>query len=534
MKLGITTKLNLAFGAMVVLMLTLAAATIFEMYGLNTQLNHIVDVTAKKDRLAAHLSRTVVEINRAEKNLLLAPEASQRRDLLESIAKLERELVQDVRQLRRLVRGENERRLTDFERKWAAYAPLQGVILQSGESGTAAGQVAALAALKQGRAIVDDSERLLREIVAASAAELDQEKAASDASFRLQLSIIITLVLVSLLCGVSIAFFLARGIRRSMLSALTSVSGVSAGSEQLSASAQDISQAASEQAAAVEEISSTLEEMSATIKQNSDNAGKTEDLARQVTADARTGGEHVAKTVAAMSQIAERIAIVQEIARQTNLLALNASIEAARAGAHGRGFAVVASEVQKLAEKSRAAAAEINELSEGSVATAEKAGGLIRQLIPNIERTAALVAEISAASVEQKNGADQAYRAVEQFSSVVQENSSSAEELASTSEELSAQAAELENIVHVLMYGARRADGGSQESGRLRPQAGVQHRAEIRKRSQGNGHYKVAATTREAGPGKEQVASHSNNGGGFEYRLIGESDELDREFERMS
>ena len=133
---------------------------------------------------------------------------------------------------------------------------------------------------------------------------------------------------------------------------------VAAGSEELSASSENVSQGAAEQAASVEEISSSVEEMASNIRQNAANAQQTEDIATRSAANARNGGKAVNEAVVAMRDIAEKISIVEEIARQTNLLALNAAIEAARAGDHGKGFAVVAAEVRKLAERSGQAAAE--------------------------------------------------------------------------------------------------------------------------------------------------------------------------------
>ncbi len=219
---------------------------------------------------------------------------------------------------------------------------------------------------------------------------------------------------------------------------------VAAGSEQLAASAGAISQGATEQAAAVEESSASMEEMSSSIQQNADNARQTEAIAVKSAADAKESGEAVTMTVLAMKEIAGRISIIEEIARQTDLLALNAAIEAARAGEHGKGFAVVASEVRKLAERSQQAAAEITKLAKDSTSVAEKAGSLLTQLVPNIQRTAELVQEISASSAEQSSGAGQVNKALQQLDQTIQQNASASEELASTAEELSSQSEQLQ------------------------------------------------------------------------------------------
>ncbi|MBI2355391.1 MAG: MCP four helix bundle domain-containing protein [Deltaproteobacteria bacterium] len=222
---------------------------------------------------------------------------------------------------------------------------------------------------------------------------------------------------------------------------------VTAGSRELSISSEQMSQGATEQAAAAEEASASMEEMSATIRQNADNSTQTERIAVKSAEAAKLGGKAVAETVAAMKQIAGKISIIEEIARQTNLLALNAAIEAARAGEHGKGFAVVATEVRKLAERSQKAAGEIDNLSATSVEIAEKAGEMLARLLPDIQKTAELVQEISAASREQDTGAEQINRAIQQLDQVIQKNAGAAEEMAATAEELSSQAELLQDII---------------------------------------------------------------------------------------
>ncbi len=240
---------------------------------------------------------------------------------------------------------------------------------------------------------------------------------------------------------------MAENLKRTVISVRGASDNVAAGSQQMSSTAQEMSQGATEQAAAAEEVSSSMEEMGSNIRQNADNAAQTESIAKKSAEDAVAGGQAVSETVQAMREIAQKITIIEEIARNTNLLALNAAIEAARAGEHGKGFAVVASEVRKLAERSQVAAGEISELSSRSVEVAGRAGEMLEKMVPDIQKTADLVQEISAASSEQNSGADQINKAILQLDQVIQQNASASEEMASMSEELSSQADQLQQTI---------------------------------------------------------------------------------------
>ncbi|MGB7984893.1 MAG: methyl-accepting chemotaxis protein [Terracidiphilus sp.] len=286
---------------------------------------------------------------------------------------------------------------------------------------------------------------------------------------------------------------------------------VAAASQSISTASVQVSKGASAQAAAAEEASSSMEEMVSNIKQNADNASQTDKIANKSAKDAAESGKSVLEAVSAMKEIANKISIIEEIARQTNLLALNAAIEAARAGEHGKGFAVVAAEVRKLAERSQKAAAEINQLSATTLRVSEKSGEMLDKLVPDIQRTAELVQEISAASKEQDTGAEQINKALQQLEKVIQQNASASEEMASTTEELTGQS---DQLVSALGFFHTGDEGGGRKGA------------------------KAARTTHSAAPRPASQAAHpasfnAKPAGGVNLRLKDKHDELDGEFERF-
>ncbi|MCP3405895.1 methyl-accepting chemotaxis protein [Bradyrhizobium sp. CCGB01] len=564
MRITVKAKLASAFGVVLLLSMAAGGLAYVKLSEMIDTADSLVSRAGRMDR-AAEIEKGILLQVRAEKNLIVAPESEAERFLAE-IAKQRETLLKLKEEIHAAASPEGKKLLDNFGAAYVRMNAVQDEVLKLARTDKAKAaersmtevRKAVAEAMEAGNAYVTNVKKNMND----QAAQAHQD---GNRAQLLLISAVVASLVIGLIAAIWISFSIARGLGRAVglagavadgdlsqsikvtsndeigdlvtslntmveklkqivAEALTAAQNVSAGSQELSASAEQLSQGATEQASSAEEASSSMEEMASNVKQNADNANQTEKIAARSAQDAEASGVAVGRAVQAMQTIAEKITIVQEIARQTDLLALNAAVEAARAGEHGKGFAVVASEVRKLAERSQAAAADIGTLSTETVKVAQEAGDMLSKLVPDIKKTAELVQEITAACREQDVGSAQINQAIQQLDKVGQQNASASEQVSSTSEELASQAEQLQSTISFF-----RIEHAGRDERAPAPidRAVTQLRAKAAHMAAADRGAKKSAPAR-----KPARAMKVASGGGFAFDMHDGEDDRDAEFQR--
>ncbi|MFK3913383.1 methyl-accepting chemotaxis protein [Enterobacter cancerogenus] len=503
----IGTKLFLAFGFFIVLMVVSASLSLMSLnranHGMQTILSHDYPTTIKANQLIDNFQEFV-----STQQLMLLDEQgsytaqSQQRlkAISERITVILGELNTDLQDKK------SQQVLSDIRDVRQQYLDSRYRILQAVQNNNRPGAIQEMVTTTL--SLQQAYKAKVQELIAVQDVEMQNAGAQVDGDFRTNRLVLILITLFSVVVGSLIGWFIVRSITRPLgeavsfaeaiadgdltgsiashgkdetgllLSALMEmknrlleiVQQVQTGSENISSAAaqivagnQDLAARTEEQASSVEQTAASMEQITATVKNTASHTGEATNLSADAAAVVKNNGEMMKQVTSKMRLINETsnrmsdiIDLIDAIAFQTNILALNAAVEAARAGEHGRGFAVVAGEVRQLAQKSASSASEIRQLIESSSSQTqdgmnlvEKASGLINGMVGNVEEMDVILREIRQASHEQTEGISQINSAIGLIDATTQQNSALVEESVAAAASLNDQAMHLKELVKV-------------------------------------------------------------------------------------
>jgi CheY-like chemotaxis protein len=181
---------------------------------MNDRLDHIVNVSEEKVRLAARLHRNTVEVGRAEKNLILATTTSEREQYAAEADEALAEMADRQARLETLADAEGLALLAQFDEHWQVYLALHRQVRQL----AAAGDTEGATALSQGeaRTTFDTAAGNLEAIVAKNEADMIADKQASDANFAQARNLMLGGAALAVVLGLALGLAVSRAITASL------------------------------------------------------------------------------------------------------------------------------------------------------------------------------------------------------------------------------------------------------------------------------------------------------------------------------
>jgi methyl-accepting chemotaxis protein len=239
--------------------------------------------------------------------------------------------------------------------------------------------------------------------------------------------------------------------------------------EEISKKTAEISESITQQNSNVAETTSTMKELAATSEQTTEKAGIVVDAAEKSLELSEVGRDSVSESITNMkkirsgvvnisselkglndqiSQIADFVMKVSNVAKKTNLLAINASIEASKAGESGKGFSVVSDEIRKLAEQTQGLVQDVDadvkkiihkteqtrsvtdkgiQLVDDGVIQIQETGEVVSESMKQLELNVISAQQILAANRQQSIGMEQIGEAIREINLGMKELAKSSE-----------------------------------------------------------------------------------------------------------
>ncbi len=426
---GLTTRALISFGAICLLLITLAGTVLYELKGVHDSANELKDNWLPSVQAVGKIE-TAALLYRLDARRFVMDDKRLGEASMKKIGLLRSALTQNVEAYKPLISSPKEQEL--FNKVAGDVAAYQSKIDELMTlSKTQTYQEMAL--------FIQDTTKPQAVALQASLAELIdlnnqgaiESGATSDASFKNGLTFVIALSVITIIITILVAITFTRSISRPILALLGSTQKIASGdlrtpvavngadeitelqnataamlaslkgtiqhisdsSGQLASAAEEMSSITKESTAGIqrqtmetEQAAAAVNEMTAAVEEVARNAVSASHSTQESERSARTGQERVGQTIASLEKlsatvtqtgveveglanqaqnIAKVLDVIRSIAEQTNLLALNAAIEAARAGEQGRGFAVVADEVRALAHRTQSSTQEIEQMIQG-------------------------------------------------------------------------------------------------------------------------------------------------------------------------